>query len=130
MKLDEKTGAFTGFDQVKVMSTDPEHTREDNFPRDMQWGQALQLADAGMGALPKDIIFTQEDVDRTSAAANDSSNTSSKKKNDDNDNQGIVFTCRTSDDRVVLQMDLENEDDNGDFDADEEWGEEDEEDQE
>jgi protein arginine N-methyltransferase 7 len=29
---------------VKVMSTDPEATK-DNFPRDMQWGQALQLVE-------------------------------------------------------------------------------------
>ena len=39
----------------EVMSTDPDLTR-DNFPRDMQWGQALQLldaADAGVsGASP------------------------------------------------------------------------------
>jgi len=36
--------AYADRERTQVMSTDPEATR-DNFPRDMQWGQALQLVE-------------------------------------------------------------------------------------
>ncbi|RNF10819.1 putative arginine N-methyltransferase, type III [Trypanosoma rangeli] len=46
------------FDGDLVMSTDPADTLN-NFPRDMQWGQALQLLDAANGPLPTPVVFTE-----------------------------------------------------------------------
>ncbi|KEG07126.1 putative arginine N-methyltransferase, type III [Trypanosoma grayi] len=44
-------------DEGLTMSTDPADTLN-NFPRDMQWGQALQLLDASNGPLPTPVTFT------------------------------------------------------------------------
>jgi len=62
-----------------VMSTDPDATR-DNFPRDMQWGQALQLIDGGNEELPVDFKVEE----------------------------GVAFNakCRSSNDGVLLQFTL------------------------
>lgn len=49
---------WKAFDDDLVMSTDPSDTL-DNFPRDMQWGQALQLLDAANGPLPTPVVFTE-----------------------------------------------------------------------
>jgi protein arginine N-methyltransferase 7 len=44
------------------MSTDPEATR-DNFPRDMQWGQALQLVEdtSVIGTCPVPLVVKKGD---------------------------------------------------------------------
>jgi protein arginine N-methyltransferase 7 len=70
---------WEAFDGEQVMSTDPDKTR-DNFPRDLQWGQALQLIDAGNEALPTPF-FTSAGVP-------------------------ITVKCRSSDDGVLLQFTL------------------------
>ncbi|RNF19627.1 putative arginine N-methyltransferase, type III [Trypanosoma conorhini] len=49
---------WKAFDGDLVMSTDPDDTLN-NFPRDMQWGQALQLLDAANGPLPTPVVFTE-----------------------------------------------------------------------
>ncbi|ORC85315.1 putative arginine N-methyltransferase, type III [Trypanosoma theileri] len=64
-------------DEDLIMSTDPDDTRN-NFPRDMQWGQAMQLLDASNGPLPTPVIFT-EGTDYT-------------------------FQCNLSTDRVIVHM--------------------------
>jgi protein arginine N-methyltransferase 7 len=61
------------------MSTDPDATR-DNFPRDMQWGQALQLIDGGNEPLPKDFKVVQGET--------------------------VAVKCRSSNDGVLLQFTL------------------------
>lgn len=66
-------------DDGLVMSTDPDATR-DNFPRDMQWGQALQLVDAANEPLPTPFLTTAE--------------------------QPFSVRCRASDDGVLLQFTL------------------------
>jgi len=46
---------WTATQHDAVLSTDPDATR-DNFPRDMQWGQALQLLDGDTNSeLPRDV---------------------------------------------------------------------------
>lgn len=65
-------------DGDQVMSTSPEDTR-DNFPRDMQWGQALQLIDEGSNpAMPTTLKM-------------EAGNT-------------YTFKCSLSDDRVILHL--------------------------
>jgi protein arginine N-methyltransferase 7 len=134
LKVDfDKTFTFTGFDHVRYMSTDPDHTREsNNFARDMQWGQALQLVDAGMGPLPRDLIISESDVKKSKekaaafAAAANSSSGKGKDDDDDQDNGEMCFTCRVSEDRVICQMEIDcNE--GQDFDDEEAFDEEDEE---
>ncbi|EAN97766.1 protein arginine n-methyltransferase 7 [Trypanosoma cruzi] len=49
---------WKAFDDDLVMSTDPADTLN-NFPRDMQWGQALQLLDAANGPFPTPVVFTE-----------------------------------------------------------------------
>jgi protein arginine N-methyltransferase 7 len=68
-------------DDGLVMSTDPDATR-DNFPRDMQWGQALQLIDAGNEALPAPFVVEKGDA--------------------------VSVTCRSSNDGVLLQFGLKH----------------------
>eukprot|EP00041_Stephanoeca_diplocostata_P014457 m.262924 g.262924 ORF g.262924 m.262924 type:complete len:405 (+) comp19703_c0_seq1:72-1286(+) len=54
-------------DPAEVMSTDPEATR-DNFPRDMQWGQAIQLVEdvsahkAGASTRPVPLVVAAGDA--------------------------------------------------------------------
>lgn len=72
---------WTAEDEGEVMSTAPWDTLE-NFPRDMQWGQALQLIDAGLSRdMPTSLVV---------------------KEGDD-----LRFVCYTSDDHVVLQFNYE-----------------------
>jgi protein arginine N-methyltransferase 7 len=55
-----------------VMSTDPRDT-QDNFPRDMQWGQALQLLDdAGVdGPLPVPVVLEEGNEYRVGCCTSD-----------------------------------------------------------
>lgn len=68
-------------DEGLEMSTDPEDTK-DNFPRDMQWGQALQLLDNNTddysAALPAPVVFTKGNK--------------------------YSVKCNTSEDHVILQF--------------------------
>ncbi|KAL7698033.1 arginine N-methyltransferase type III [Lotmaria passim] len=65
-------------DGEEVMSTDPADTI-DNFPRDMQWGQALQLIDAGSQAgMPTPLVMTA--------------------------GMSYNFNCALSSDRVVMSL--------------------------
>jgi protein arginine N-methyltransferase 7 len=57
-------------DDGLTMSTDPADTL-DNFPRDMQWGQALQLLDAGQAALPEPVMLAVGEPRGVSAVASD-----------------------------------------------------------
>ncbi|AAZ12613.1 arginine N-methyltransferase, putative [Trypanosoma brucei brucei TREU927] len=75
-------------DDEFVMSTDPEDT-VNNFPRDMQWGQALQLLDASNGPLPTPVVFTE--------------------------GKNYNFECNFSGDRVILHMQLCPESGNGEM---------------
>lgn len=65
--------AWADPERTIVMSTDPEKTK-DNFPRDMQWGQALQLVeDTGMeGPGPHPfVVEAGEELDLTVLATKD-----------------------------------------------------------
>jgi protein arginine N-methyltransferase 7 len=70
-------------DGDEVMSTAPWDTL-DNFPRDMQWGQALQLIDGGHHSIPSDLHVRRGEEYR--------------------------FVCCTSDDHVILQFNYEPRD--------------------
>ena len=64
------------------MSTDPNDTR-DNFPRDIQWGQALQLVEdeeAGNGVTPEPFHVTA--------------------------GEQLELVCRVSQDSVLIQFSL------------------------
>jgi len=74
----EETAEAEAARQVAVMSTNPADTVK-NFPRDMQWGQALQLLDAAEADMPTPVRF--ETVGAT-----------------------VPLRCRTSEDRVTLQV--------------------------
>ncbi|KAH9586659.1 hypothetical protein LSM04_004263 [Trypanosoma melophagium] len=64
-------------DEDLIMSTDPDDTLN-NFPRDMQWGQALQLLDASNGPLPTSLVFAE--------------------------GKSYTFQCNLSTDRVIVHM--------------------------
>ncbi|KAH8613036.1 putative Protein L isoaspartate(D aspartate) [Trypanosoma vivax] len=64
-------------DSGLIMSTDPADTI-DNFPRDMQWGQALQLLDASDKPLPTPVVFREGET--------------------------YTFMCNLSHDRVTAHM--------------------------
>lgn len=73
-------------DEGFEMSTDPDDTR-DNFPRDMQWGQALQLLDSNDPKedvmLPSPVVLTK---DKT-----------------------YSVKCNTSEDHVIIQFGMKGD---------------------
>eukprot|EP00040_Diaphanoeca_grandis_P020317 m.108077 g.108077 ORF g.108077 m.108077 type:complete len:382 (+) comp27843_c1_seq1:164-1309(+) len=54
--------AYADREKTSIMSTDPEATK-DNFPRDMQWGQALQLIEdtSKQGPTPQPLTVVKGD---------------------------------------------------------------------
>lgn len=64
---------YSDRERTRVMSTNPEATA-DNFARDMQWGQALQLVeDTEEGASPGPVKVSKgEELDLVVRISNDS----------------------------------------------------------
>lgn len=65
-------------DGAQIMSTNPADTR-DNFPRDMQWGQAVQLIDEGSNAQMPTVLVMEK-------------------------GKPYTFRCSMSSDRVILHL--------------------------